>query len=60
MAVPAANNNTDDEPDEVVTISFKDDPDNARPAGVAEINVSDTVIIRDDDPTVVSLARVGN
>ncbi len=54
--------NTDslDEPDEVVTLTFTDDPDNPRPAGVAQINVSDTVTIRDDDPTIVSLARVGS
>ena len=50
---------TTDEPDEVVTVTFTDDPDNPRPAGVAAINVSSTVTIRDDDPTVVSLARVG-
>ena len=54
--------NTDslDEPDEVVTLTFTDDPDNPRPSGVAQINVSSTVTIRDDDPTVVSLARVGS
>ena len=49
-----------DEPDEVVTITVTDDPNTARPAGVAPINVSDTVTIRDDDPTVASLARVGS
>ncbi len=49
-----------DEPDEVVTITVTDDPNTARPAGVAPINVSNTVTIRDDDPTVVTLARVGS
>ena len=49
-----------DEPDEVVTLTFTDDPDNPRPSGVAQINVSSTVTIRDDDPTIVSLARVGS
>ena len=57
--VPSTNNNAIDEPDEVVTVAFMDDPDNARPAGVVEINVSDTVTIRDDDPTLVTLSRVG-
>ena len=46
-----------DEPDEVVTLTFTDDPDNARPAGVAAINLTTTVVIRDDDATVVSLTR---
>ena len=49
-----------DEPDEVVTLTFTDDPDNPRPSGVAQINVSSTITIRDDDPTIVSLARVGS
>jgi len=59
IGVPAANNNAIDEPDEVVTLTFSDDPDNARPAGVVEIDVSDTVTIRDDDPTLVTLSRTG-
>ena len=50
---------TADTTDEPVTVTFSDDPDNARPAGVAAINLSSTVTIRDDDPTaVVTLARV--
>ena len=56
----AMNDNAIDEPDEIVTVTFMDDPDNARPAGVAEINVSTTVTIRDDDPTIVSIARTGS
>ena len=56
----AMNDNVIDEPDEIVTVTFKDDPDNARPSGVAKINVSTTVTIRDDDPTIVTLARTGS
>ena len=41
-------------------MTISDDPHNARPAGVAQINDSDTIVIRDDDPTIVSLARVGS
>ena len=47
-----------DEPDEMVTLTFTDVPGTVRPAGVAAINLTTTVAIRDDDPTVVSLARV--
>ena len=49
-----------DEPNEVVTLTFTDDPDNPRPSGVAQINVSGTVTVVDDDPTIVSLAKVGS
>ena len=52
--------NATDEPDEVVTLTFKDDPDNARPEGVVEINLTTTVAIRDDDPTIITLARTGS
>ena len=52
--------NTTDEPDEIVTLTFRDDPDNARPSGVAEINLSTTVTVRDDDPTIVTLSRTGS
>ena len=40
-------------------MTISDDPNNARPAGVAQIDDTDTIVIRDDDPTIVSLARVG-
>ncbi|MDE0472249.1 MAG: hypothetical protein OXH57_09940 [Ekhidna sp.] len=56
----SSSNDATDKPDEVVMLTFTDDPDNARPSGVAEINVSTTVTIRDDDPTVVTLARTGS
>ena len=59
FGVQAIQNDAIDEPNEIVTLTFTDDPDNTRPAGVAEINVSTTVTIRDDDPTVVSLTRTG-
>ncbi len=48
-----------DEPNEVVVLTFTDDPDNPRPPGVAQINVVSTITIIDDDPTVVSLAKAG-
>jgi len=50
-----------DEPDEVVTATVSADPNNALPAGVSISSTANTatVTIRDDDPTVVRLARSG-
>ena len=49
-----------DEPDEVVTATISEDPDNALPAGVTISTTANTATftIHDDDPTVVSLAKV--
>ena len=50
-----------DQPDEVITLTLSADPNNPLPAGVtisATAN-TDTVTIRDNDPTIVSLARIG-
>ena len=52
--------NSRDEPDEVITMTISNDPNAPPPAGVAQINDSDTITIRDDDPTVVTLSRVGS
>ncbi len=51
-----------DEPDEVVTVTVLEDPDNLLPAGVVIDSDNDeaSVKIRDDDPTVVSLTRSGS
>ena len=48
-----------DRPDEEITLRVTDDPDRARPAGVAPIDETGRFVIRDADPTVVSLARTG-
>ena len=56
------NDDTLDEPDEVVTATISEDPDNPLPAGVtisATANTA-TITIRDNDPTIVSLARVSS
>ena len=53
-------NNSVDEPDEVITMTISNDPNAPPPTGVAQINDSDTITIRDDDPTVVTLSRVGS
>ena len=52
---------TTDEPDEVVTLTISEDPDNPLPAGVGiDPNANSAfVTIRDDDPTLVELARAG-
>ncbi len=55
-------NDSVDEPDEVVTVTVLEDPDNPLPAGVV-IDVDNdeaSIKIRDNDATVVSLARVGS
>ncbi len=52
---------TTDEPDELVTLTISADPDNPLPAGFGidpDAN-SAFVTIRDDDPTLVELARAG-
>ncbi len=51
-----------DEPDEVLTLTLSADPDNPLPAGVTISATANTTghTIRDDDPTIVSLARVGS
>ncbi len=52
---------TIDEPDELVTLTISADPDNPLPAGFGidpDAN-SAFVTIRDDDPTLVELARAG-
>ncbi|MCY3844210.1 MAG: hypothetical protein OXH69_11800 [Acidobacteria bacterium] len=53
--------NAADEPDEVVTATISADPNNALPAGVVISSTAntDTITIRDAQPTVVRLARVG-
>ena len=52
---------TTDEPDELVTLTISEDPDNPLPAGVGiDPNANSAfVTIRDDDPTLVELARAG-
>ena len=56
------NDDSLDEPDEVVTATISEDPDNPLPAGVSISTSANTatITIRDDDPTIVSLARVGS
>ncbi len=51
-----------DEPDEVVTATVSEDPNNLLPAGVTISSTANTatVTIRDNDPTIVSLAKVGS
>ena len=51
-----------DEPDEVLTVTLSADPDNGLPGGVTISATANTTghTIRDDDPTIVSLARVGS
>ncbi len=55
-------NDSVDEPDEVVTVTVLEDPDNTLPVGVVIDSDNDeaSIKIRDDDATVVSLARVGS
>ena len=55
------NDDSLDEPDEVVTATLSADPNNALPTGVTISTTAYTssITIRDDDPTAVSLARVG-
>ncbi len=51
------NSDSVDEPDEIVTLTVSEDPDNQLPAGVS-INTdasSSSITIRDDDPTLVTL-----
>ncbi len=51
------NSDSVDEPDEIVTLTINEDPDNQLPAGVS-INTdasSSSITIRDDDPTLVTL-----
>ena len=50
-----------DEPDEVVTATVSEDPNNLLPGGVTISSTANTatVTIRDNDPTIVSLAKVG-
>ncbi len=52
---------TTDEPDELVTLTISEDPDNPLPAGFSiDSNANSAfVTIRDDDPTLVELARAG-
>ena len=52
---------TTDEPDEVITITVMEDPDNPLPDGVTISTTASTasITIRDDDPTIVTLARTG-
>jgi len=58
----AGTEDTLDEPDEVITATISAHPTDALPNGVAISSTADTatVTIRDDDPTVVRLARVGS
>ena len=51
-----------DEPDEVVTLTVSEDPDSRLPSGVTISATANTasVTIRDDDPTIVTLARTGS
>ncbi len=51
-----------DEPDEIVTLTVLEDPDNPLPAGVEVDSDADSasITIRDDDATVVSLTRSGS
>ena len=51
-----------DEPDEVVTATISEDPDNTLPTGITISSTANTatITILDDDPTVVSLAKVGS
>ena len=55
-------NDSVDEPDEVVTLTVLEDPDNPLPVGVVVDGDNDeaSIKIRDDDATVVSLVRVGS
>ena len=55
------NDDTLDEPDEVVVLTISEDPDNPLPEGVTINSTANTasITIRDDDPTVVMLARTG-
>ena len=52
---------TTDEPDELVTLTISEDPDNLLPTGFSiDSNANSAfVTIRDDDPTLVELARAG-
>ena len=53
------NDDTLDEPDEVVTLTVMEDPDNPLPDGVTidmDANTA-SATIRDNDPTIVTLAR---
>ena len=56
------NNDTLDEPDEVVVLTISEDPDNPLPDGVTIDTDANTasITIRDDDPTIVTLARKGS
>ncbi len=47
-----------DEPDELVILQLREDPDRNLPTTVAPIVAIDAVNILDDDPTMVTLARV--
>ena len=51
-----------DEPDEVITMTVSEDPDNSLPDGVTISPTANTtsITIRDDDPTIVTLARTGS
>ena len=51
-----------DEPDEVVTLTVSEDPENPLPDGVTIDTDANTasITIRDDDPTIVMLARTGS
>ena len=53
--------NAVDEPEKVVTVTLSADPNNPLPAGVTISTTAntDSVTIQDNDPTIVSLARVG-
>ena len=56
------NDDTFDEPDEVITMTVIEDPDNKLPDGVTISSTANTasITIRDDDPTIVTLARTGS
>ena len=61
-AVVYGNDDTLDEPDEVITMTVSEDPDNKLPSDVTISTTANTasITIRDDDPTIVTLARTGN
>ena len=56
------NKDSSDEPDEVVTLKVSEDPDNPLPDGVTISPTANTasIAMRDDDPTIVMLARTGS
>ena len=56
------NDDTLDEPDEIVTATISEDPNSPLPDGIVISATASTasVTIRDDDPTIVTLSRTGS